>query len=55
MGFLKMTDKEIIEKIHQKLDGELNDDDLRQLENYLAGHPQAARVSKELELIKLQM
>jgi hypothetical protein len=55
MDSLNMTDKEIIEKIHGKLDGGLNADDLRHLENYLAGHPEAARISEELELIKLQM
>jgi hypothetical protein len=50
-----MTDKEIIDKIYKKLDGELKTDDLRQLENYLAGHPGAARVLHELEVMKLQM
>ena len=55
MDFLKMTDKEIIEKIYKKLDGGLNADDLRHLEDYLADHPQANQVSKELELMEAHL
>ncbi len=50
-----MTEKEITEKIHNNLDGELGADDLRELENYLSGHPEAARFSKELEMINQMM
>ena len=55
MVFLKMTDKEIIEKIYRKLDGELTATELFELENYLAGHPEAAQFAKEWELIKQQV
>jgi len=55
MVFLKMTDKEIIEKIYRKLDGELSTTELHELENYLAGHPEAAHFVKEWELIKEQV
>jgi hypothetical protein len=55
MVFLKMIDKEIIEKIYRKLDGELTAPELLELGNYLAGHPEADRFAKELELIKQQV
>jgi len=55
MVFLKMTDKEIIEKIYRKVDGELTAAELHELETYLAGHPEAVRFAKEWELIKEQM
>lgn len=54
MVFSKMTDKEIIEKIFRKLDGELTATELLELEKYLAGHPEAAQLAKEWELIRLQ-
>lgn len=47
-----MTNKEIIEKIYRKLDGELSTTELHELDNYLTGHPEAAHFAKELELIK---
>ena len=50
-----MTDREIIEKIYRKQDGELNADDLHDLEDYLSAHPEAARLSGELERIMSQM
>jgi hypothetical protein len=55
MAFLKMTDKEIIENIYRKLDGELTAAELRELDNYLTGHPEVAQFAKEWELIKGQM
>jgi len=55
MVFSKMTDKEIIEKIYRKLDGELTATELLELENYLAGHPEAAQFAKQWELIKQQV
>jgi hypothetical protein len=55
MGFLKMTDKEIIEKIYRKLDGELSTTELHELDNYLTSHPEAAHFAKEWELIKEQL
>jgi len=55
MDFLKMTEKEIIEKIYRKLDGELTAADQREIEDYLSDHPEVAQLSKEWELIKTQM
>ena len=55
MVFLKMTEKEIIEKIYKKQDGELTAADQHELDIYLSDHPEAARFSKELELIKIHM
>ena len=55
MDFLKMTEKEIIEKIYRMLDGELTAAEKREIEDYLSDHPEDARVSKEWELIKNQM
>ena len=55
MVFLKMTNKEIIERIYGKTDGALTVADQRELEKYLSEHPEAAQFSKEWELIKLQM
>lgn len=55
MDFLKMTEKDIIEKIYRKLDGELSAEDQRELDNYLADHPEAARFSKDWDLIKAQV
>ena len=47
-----MTEKEIIGKTHRKLDGELSAEEHRELESYLADHPEAAQYSKEWELIQ---
>lgn len=55
MVFLKMTNKEIIEKIYRKLDGELSTTELHELDNYLTSHPEAAHFAKEWELIKEQL
>lgn len=55
MDFLKMTEKEIIEKIYMKLDGELTPADQREIEDYLSDHPEATKFSKEWELVKIQM
>jgi hypothetical protein len=55
MDFLKMTEKEIIEKIYRNLDGELTKADQCEIEDYLSDHPEAAQLSKEWELIKIQM
>jgi hypothetical protein len=55
MDFLKMTDREIIEKIYRKLDGELTNAEQLELENLLAGHPEMAQLAKELKMIELQM
>ena len=55
MVFLKMTNKEIIEKIYRKLDGELSATELHELDSYLTGHPEAAHFAKEWEFIKRQM
>lgn len=50
-----MTEKEIIEKIYRKMDGELTAADQHEIENYLSDHPDVARFSKEWEGIKTQM
>jgi hypothetical protein len=50
-----MTEKEIIEKIYRKLDGDLTAADQVELERYLSGNQEAARFFKEWELIKMQM
>lgn len=55
MDFLKMTEKEIIEKIYRKLEDELTTAEKSEIENYLSNHPEAAQLSKEWELIKNQM
>jgi len=47
-----MTEKEIIGKIHRKLDGELSAEEQRELESYLVDHPEAAQYSNEWELIQ---
>jgi hypothetical protein len=49
-----MTDKEIIEKIYRKLDGELTATELLELENYLPIILNA-QLAKECELIKRQV
>jgi hypothetical protein len=50
-----MTEKEIIEKIYRNLDGELTTAEQCEIVDYLSDHPEAAQLSKEWKLIKIQM
>jgi len=50
-----MTEKKIIEKIYRKLDGELPESEFRDLEQYIAAHPEAGLLLKEREKVKTMM
>ena len=50
-----MTEKKIIEKMYRKLDGELPEKESRDLEQYIAAHPEAAQQLKEWEKVKVLM
>lgn len=48
-----MIDKKILSEIYRKLDGELSENQCRELEEYLAVHPEADQQFKEREKLKV--